>query len=97
MVKITFPDESVQEFKDGITPAEIAKGISEGLYRKAIAAEINGELKDLNNPIVQDSTIKLITLDDEIASKIYRHTMACLLYTSPSPRDRQKSRMPSSA
>ena len=24
-------------------------------------------------------------------------SMACLLYTSPSPRDRQKSRMPSSA
>src|SRR5678809_1777107 len=25
------------------------------------------------------------------------HSMNCLLYTSPSPRDRQKSRMPSSA
>ena len=25
------------------------------------------------------------------------HNMSCLLYTSPSPRDRQKSRMPSSA
>ena len=25
------------------------------------------------------------------------HSDACLLYTSPSPRDRQKSRMPSSA
>ena len=25
------------------------------------------------------------------------HTQTCLLYTSPSPRDRQKSRMPSSA
>ena len=25
------------------------------------------------------------------------HTHICLLYTSPSPRDRQKSRMPSSA
>ena len=25
------------------------------------------------------------------------HSMGCLLYTSPSPRDRQKSRMPSSA
>ena len=25
------------------------------------------------------------------------HTYTCLLYTSPSPRDRQKSRMPSSA
>ena len=27
----------------------------------------------------------------------YALAMACLLYTSPSPRDRQKSRMPSSA
>ena len=27
----------------------------------------------------------------------YRRYTACLLYTSPSPRDRQKSRMPSSA
>ena len=26
-----------------------------------------------------------------------RHLRTCLLYTSPSPRDRQKSRMPSSA
>ena len=26
-----------------------------------------------------------------------RHMKSCLLYTSPSPRDRQKSRMPSSA
>ena len=25
------------------------------------------------------------------------HTLACLLYTSPSPRDRTRSRMPSSA
>ena len=28
---------------------------------------------------------------------IGRQTRSCLLYTSPSPRDRQKSRMPSSA
>ena len=32
----------------------------------------------------------------EIVSIANRHT-GCLLYTSPSPRDRQKSRMPSSA
>ena len=29
--------------------------------------------------------------------KFYKGYKACLLYTSPSPRDRQKSRMPSSA
>ena len=32
------------------------------------------------------------------AQNVFRHLVrACLLYTSPSPRDRQKSRMPSSA
>ena len=31
------------------------------------------------------------------ASKTANFVLACLLYTSPSPRDRQKSRMPSSA
>ena len=29
--------------------------------------------------------------------RVYDSAMTCLLYTSPSPRDRQKSRMPSSA
>ena len=28
---------------------------------------------------------------------IFAYIFSCLLYTSPSPRDRQKSRMPSSA
>ena len=28
---------------------------------------------------------------------VFEKRVACLLYTSPSPRDRQKSRMPSSA
>ena len=28
---------------------------------------------------------------------LHRYPSTCLLYTSPSPRDRQKSRMPSSA
>ena len=33
----------------------------------------------------------------EITEDDWDATMTCLLYTSPSPRDRQKSRMPSSA
>ena len=30
-------------------------------------------------------------------TRMFREMYSCLLYTSPSPRDRQKSRMPSSA
>ena len=49
------------------------------------------------------SNIKLIQLNDSIkliSKDRYPKTIlanTCLLYTSPSPRDRQKSRMPSSA
>ena len=32
-----------------------------------------------------------------LPSRYYDEASSCLLYTSPSPRDRQKSRMPSSA
>ena len=34
---------------------------------------------------------------DEISGTLVIYSGSCLLYTSPSPRDRQKSRMPSSA
>ena len=34
---------------------------------------------------------------EEIKEKTGKNESHCLLYTSPSPRDRQKSRMPSSA
>ena len=36
-------------------------------------------------------------LDFSLVRDLDPETMICLLYTSPSPRDRQKSRMPSSA
>ena len=39
--------------------------------------------------------IKVLAIEKE--KETYNLPRACLLYTSPSPRDRQKSRMPSSA
>ena len=39
--------------------------------------------------------LRCLTL--ELGFRVLVRTQACLLYTSPSPRDRQKSRMPSSA
>ena len=37
------------------------------------------------------------TYEAALLYQLYGQFYACLLYTSPSPRDRQKSRMPSSA
>ena len=53
----------------------------------------------------RDAKMRALTVDGDVGDEhaqchhtstaAYTHT--CLLYTSPSPRDRQKSRMPSSA
>ena len=40
---------------------------------------------------------RLVRDDIDNALRRYHEYCICLLYTSPSPRDRQKSRMPSSA
>ena len=48
---------------------------------------------------IGDKRIKMVGIDhDEVVLKAIKDGYVhCLLYTSPSPRDRQKSRMPSSA
>jgi len=79
MIKITLPDKSVKEYEIGVTPGDVAKSISEGLYRNSIAAILNGELKDLETKIEKDSTLKIITLKDEEAPVIYRHTLAHIM------------------
>ena len=44
------------------------------------------------------SDLKRIGFEQSLSDPcVLRFMMGCLLYTSPSPRDRQKSRMPSSA
>ena len=48
------------------------------------------------NPIVGGAPIDLCRLDAK-AVLLVNTASACLLYTSPSPRDRTRSRMPSSA
>ena len=60
------------------------------------------EARDLaNSGWDYESTSSYITLSywikSSVAQNFYSYVRTCLLYTSPSPRDRQKSRMPSSA
>ena len=47
--------------------------------------------------ILVNSNPATIMTDPDIADRTYIEPITCLLYTSPSPRDRSLSRMPSSA
>lgn len=74
MVKITFPDQSVREFDEGITPSNIASSISRSLAEKCVAAEVDGKVVDLSFPIQHDARLKLLTVDTPEGMQVFWHT-----------------------
>ena len=79
MIKITLPDGAVREYTPGTTALEIAKSISEGLARKVLAANVNGEVWDATRPINQDAALKLLTWDDKDGKTTFWHSSAHLM------------------
>ena len=80
MFKIALPDGSVREVAAGSTPADVAAAIGPGLAKAALAARVDGELRDLNRPFDGDSTLALITSRDEKdALELFRHDFAHFL------------------
>jgi threonyl-tRNA synthetase len=79
MIKITLPDGAVREFPAGTNSLEIAKSISEGLARKVIAANVNGEVWDATRPIQKDASLKLLTWNDADGKSTFWHSTAHLM------------------
>jgi len=80
LLKIRLPDGSVREVEPGTTPADIAAAIGPGLAKAAIAARVDGELRDIGRPLEQDATLALITSRDEAdALELARHDYAHVL------------------
>jgi len=79
MIKITFPDGAVREYASGITALEIARSISEGLAKKVLAANINGQVWDATRPITTDATLQLLTWTDKEGKSTFWHSSAHLL------------------
>lgn len=79
MIQITLPDGAVREYQDGASALDVAKSISEGLARKVLAAEINGEVWDATRPINSDATLKLLTWDDKNGKSTFWHSSAHLM------------------
>ncbi len=79
MINITFPDGAVRQYEQGVTALDIAKSISEGLARKVIAANVNGETWDATRPITKDATLKLLTWNDTEGKYTFWHSSAHLM------------------
>ncbi|WP_395768266.1 threonine--tRNA ligase [Aquirufa sp.] len=79
MINISFPDGQVREFEKGVTPMDVALSISEGLARNVLAAKLNDEVVDASTPIDSDSSLQLLTWNDEEGKKTFWHSSAHLL------------------
>tara|TARA_B100000745_G_scaffold17711_3_gene12501 strand:- start:10272 stop:12254 length:1983 start_codon:yes stop_codon:yes gene_type:complete len=80
LLKISLPDGSVREMEPGSTPADVAAAIGPGLAKAAIAARVDGELRDINRPFESDSELALVTArDEDDALELARHDFAHVL------------------
>ncbi len=79
MPNITLKDGSVKEVAAGTTILDVAKGISEGLARVALAAELDGAVVDLSRTIEADCTLNLLTFDAEGGKLAFWHTTSHIM------------------
>lgn len=79
MIQITLPDGAIREYQEGTSALDIAKSISEGLARKVLAAEVNGEVWDATRPISNNASLKLLTWDDKNGKSTFWHSSAHLM------------------
>jgi threonyl-tRNA synthetase len=58
---------------------QVAESISPRLAESVLAAKVNGDVWDLNRPILQDSTLQLLKWEDEEGKHAYWHSSAHLM------------------
>jgi len=79
-VTITLPDGSQRSVPAGTSVQEFASGaLPQAVMKKALAAEVNGQLVDLTFPLERDASLKIVTPDGANALALYRHSTAHLL------------------
>ena len=76
MVSLRLKDGSEKVFDKLPTGEEVAFSISPKLAREAVAIRVNGDLKDLNQPVPDGSQIEIVTKATEEGLEVIRHDAA---------------------
>ncbi|MCG3421000.1 threonine--tRNA ligase [Oceanobacillus jordanicus] len=78
-ISVQFPDGQVQSYSKGITIQEIAASISSSLAKRAIVGKVDGQLVDMAQPLGKGGPLSILTLEDEEALDVLRHSTAHIL------------------
>ena len=62
-MKVILPDNSERVF-EGVNAMDLAKSIGKKLAKAAVAAEVNGEIVQLTQPLEEGDRVRILTFDD---------------------------------
>ena len=78
-INIQLPDGSQRTYPLGTTALDVARSLSEGLARQVLAAEVNGEVWDLQRSLPETARLRLLKWDEPGARSTFWHSSAHLL------------------
>ena len=81
-VHVTLPDGRAVTLPPGASAATLAAEIGPGLARAALAAVVDGEIVDLDRPLADGASVRLLTQRDPEALGVLRHSAAHVLATA---------------
>ncbi len=76
VMDIKLKDGSVLAVEDGARVIDAANAISAGLARAALAARVNGEVRELNSKLSEGDTLEILTGDDPDGIRTLRHSVS---------------------
>src|ERR1700733_9658462 len=75
-ITVNLPDGSQKTIPAGSTGADLAKSIAQGLFKKAVGLQINGETRDLYTPLTSGDTVRILKAEDADSVELLRHSTA---------------------
>ena len=78
MLTVTLPDGSEKQYEQSMTPGLVAADIGPGLAKAALAAEVDGNVVGLDQPLPEDGgvSLKIFTNKNPEALAVLRHSCA---------------------
>jgi threonyl-tRNA synthetase len=79
MIELVFPDGAARPFDASVSGRDVAAAISKSLAKKAVAYALDGEVRDLSDPVGRSGRVEILTRDDPRALTLIRHDAAHVL------------------
>lgn len=78
-IQIELKDGSKRKYEQGVSLAGIAESISRGLAKSALAAKVDGQVKDLQYKLFDNAKLEFMTFDDPEGKDALRHSASHIL------------------